>query len=574
MEVNPVRDLVYGGHDQLCHHMRHLILPALLFTLTTNAQPFNWQWSTPATGAELEPGIFDLAVDALGNSYVTGQFWGTAQWGTLPAVTAVGQYDVYVVKYAADGTALWVAQGGGDAQDVAKGITVDAAGNVYITGYTVSPTADFGSTTLSLQGTMDIVVAKLNANGQWQWAKHFGSNYTGDEAGEDIVATTDGGTYITGAFKYYLEFDVIDDLEGCSTIQDLFLLHLDTDGEPVWARNPDCTHDASYGVSTGQELALDGLGNLYLGARFRGDTNFFETDTLLNYQPSGQAHDCMLAKYTLDGDYQWVRWIGGYGYDDVKALATDIEGNCYVAMHREDEYDLPEFEIPVSGTIGDYRAVLLKTSPTGEFLWWQRLGNSGYDHTITSLALDAQSDILLSGSFQDRFEFDEVVFDGSGPHYGTFVARFSNDNTVEEVYATRDNASRSFQSLGLDGVGNIYIAGGFTDTLTFPGLPTMDVAERASFVARSGDMPTTIAMQDATGEPVIFPSPSSGRSTVRSEVPFSVLRIWNATGALVAEQTFAPARSWPVALEEPGAYTISITLAGDGVRFGKLVVVR
>ena len=51
---------------------------------------------------------------------------------------------------------------------------------------------------------MDVVVAKLNADGQWQWAKRFGSNYTGDEMGEDIAATADGGTYITGAFKYYL----------------------------------------------------------------------------------------------------------------------------------------------------------------------------------------------------------------------------------------------------------------------------------------------------------------------------------------------------------------------------------
>lgn len=555
--------------------MRHTFTLLLASAMIgAQAQPFNWQWSTPATGAELEPAVFDMAVDAAGNSYITGQFWGTAQWGALPAITAVGEYDVYVVKYDANGTALWVAQGGGDNQDVAKGISTDAGGNVYITGYTVSPTADFGSTTLTLQGTMDIIAAKLNAAGQWQWAKHFGSNYTGDEAGEDIVATADGGTYITGAFKYYLTFDVIADLEGCSTIQDLFLLHLDADGEPVWARSPDCTHDDSYGVSTGQKLALDDSGDLYLGARYRGDTSFFEADTLLNSQPSGQAHDCLLAKYTLDGEYQWVRWIGGYGYDDVKALATDADGNCYVAMHREDQYDLPEFQIPVSGSMGTYRAVMLKASPTGEFLWWQRLGNSGYDHSITSLALDAQNDILLCGSFQDRFEFDEVVFDGSGPHYGTFVARFSNDNTAEEVYATRDNAPRGFQSLGLDAVGNIYIAGGFTDTLTFTGLPTMDVADRAAFVARSGDMPTSITPQPISDAPLVFPDPSNGRSTVSSTAPFTALRAWNATGELVKDQVFAPMYSRDMALGEPGVYSIHITLVDGGTRHGKLMVVR
>lgn len=552
--------------------MRHT--PTLLLTFlvaAVHAQPFNWQWSTAATGTELEPAVLDMVVDAAGNSYVTGQFWGTAQWGALPAATAAGEYDVFVVKYDAEGTALWLAQGGGTSSDAAKGITVDAVGNVYITGYTLSSTADFGSTTLSLQGTMDVVVAKLNNNGQWQWAKQFGSNYTGDEMGEDIVATADGGTYITGAFKYYLTFDNITDLEGCSTIQDLFILHLDTDGEPVWAHNPDCTNDDSYGVSTGQKLVLDGLGNLFLGARYRGDTCFFETDTLINQQSSGQAHDCMLAKYTLDGDYQWVRWIGGYGYDNVKALATDAGGNCYVAMHRESEYYLPEFQIPVSGTMGIYRAVMLKTSPSGEFLSWQRLGNSTYDHSLTSIAVDAQNDILVSGWFDDRFEFDEVVFDQFGPFYGSFVARFSNDNSVEETYVTRDGAPRRFVAMGLDGVGNTYVAGGFTDTLTLAGTPTLDVLDRAAFIARSGDIPTNMAVRERIAAPVVFPSPSNGHSTVRSDAPFSTLRVWSSTGVLVVEQVFIPTRAHEVFLDEPGIYTIGITLADGEPRLVRLV---
>ncbi len=555
--------------------MRNLLLLLLLPTFTAGiAQPFDWQWSRTGTGDLMEPLVLDMAVDAVGNTYIVGNFYGTISFGALPSISAVGQSDVFVVKHAPDGTALWLAQGGGSSWDEATAIAVDAAGNAYITGSTTCPTADFGSTTLSLQGTMDVVVAKLTSNGQWQWARHFGSNYTGDEAGQDIVATADGGTYITGAFKYYFEFDALPDLEGCSTIQDLFLLHLDADGTPVWARNPDCTHDASYGVSTGQQLALDGLGNLYLGARFRGDTSFFETDTLVNTQPSGQAHDCLLAKYTLDGDHQWVRWIGGYGYDDVSDLATDAAGNCYVAMHRESEYDLPEFQIPVSGTQGIYRAVLLKASPTGEFLDWKRFGNSGYDHRINRVEVDAQNDILLTGWFEDRLEFDAVVFDGAGPYHGSFLARFANDITVQEVFATRDNAPRRFMALGLDGADNLYLAGGFADTLTFPGTPTLDVVNTAAFLARSGDLNTGIAHTPAPELPMVFPSPSSGHFTVRQELPFTALRIWDAAGALVAEQTFTPTRTHDHWLDTPGAYTLSITLSGGEVRQTKLMVVR
>lgn len=547
--------------------MRHLLslllVPAFV---VSHAQPFDWQWSRAGTGNLMEPLVVDMAVDADGNAYLVGNFYGTITYGSLPSAIAVGQSDVFVVKYAPDGTPLWLAQGGGSSWEEATGIAVDTAGNAYITGSTSSPTADFGSTTLSLQGTMDVVVAKLNSSGQWQWAKHFGSNYTGDEAGQDIVATADGGTYITGAFKYYFELDALPDLEGCSATQDLFLLHLDTEGTPVWARNPDCTRDASYGLSTGQQLELDGQGNLYLGARFRGDTCFFGNDTLPNAQTSGQTNDCLLAKYSLGGDLQWVRWIGGYGYDDVTDIAADAAGNCYVALKREDEYYLPEFQIPVSGSAGIYRAVLLNVSPTGGFLSWKRFGNSSYEHRVNRVHVDAENDVLLTGWFEDRFEFDAVVFEGNGPYHGSFLARFANNGTVEEVFATRSNAPRRFMAMDLDDADNLYLAGGFADTLTFPGTPTLDVVNTGAFLARSGDLTNGLAPVPLQEAPRVFPSPSQGTFAVRHTAPFGTVRIWNATGALVVEERFAPTLVYELQGLEPGAYTVGIAMA-DGTTF-------
>ncbi|MBL7938364.1 MAG: hypothetical protein JNL43_03300 [Flavobacteriales bacterium] len=548
----------------------------LLCVASLHAQPFNWQWSAAATGDELAPAVLDMVVDPLGNSYVTGQFWGTAQWGSLAPMTAVGEYDVFVVKYDSDGTPLWAAQGGGDNSESAKGITIDAAGNVYITGYFVSPTADFGSTTLSLDGTMDIFCAKLNDAGVWVWARHFGSNYNGEEMGEDIVATPEGSTYVTGSFKYYFPLDAFEDLEGCSQLRDLFLLHLDSDGEPIWAKNPDCTHDDSYGNSTGQKLVLDGLGNIYVGGKYRGDTCFFETDTLYNQQLiSGQTYDGLLAKYTLDGEFQWVRGIGGYGYDDVEALATDADGNCYVGMHRESQYNLPEFQVPVSGSQGIYRAVLLKTAPDGEFLWWQRMGNTGYDHSITGLAVDAQADILVSGWFEDRFEIDELVFDQSDPHYGLFVARFANDNTVDEVFVSRNNAPRRAACLGLDGLDNLYVAGSFGDTLTFPGTTTLDVDDRGSFLARSGDMNTGLSFTPIQASGVTaFPMPSGGSFTVQSDMAITDLRVVNTLGDVVLQERFPPTTLRKVEVQENGVYFYTLFNGSERPVTGRMMIQR
>ncbi|HQZ42456.1 MAG TPA: hypothetical protein PK735_06175, partial [Flavobacteriales bacterium] len=70
------------------------IQTALLFWLfftAANAQPFTWNWSVSDTSTLSTPDVQGMATDALGNSYITGQFYGTASFGNLPPITSVGQ---------------------------------------------------------------------------------------------------------------------------------------------------------------------------------------------------------------------------------------------------------------------------------------------------------------------------------------------------------------------------------------------------------------------------------------------------------------------------------------------------
>lgn len=550
-------------------------LTLLLFLLSTRsvAQPFEWQWSTSATGSLDSPTVTDIAVDDQGNSYIVGQFYGSCTWGQLPPLSSVGQSDIYVAKYDAFGLPQWVVRGGGSGYESAQGVDVDAAGNVYFTGYFQSPTADLGSTTLSLQGTMNILCAKLNANGQWVWAKRFGSNYTGEQSGEDIVCDANGNLYLTGNFKYYLPVDPLPMVEGCSQLQDAFLLHLNSDGEPVWVRRPECSHDDSYGTSTGQQLALDGLGHLYFGGKFRGDTCFFEVDTLLNEaQLSGQTYDGLIAKYSTNGEPLWVRGIHGYGYDDVMGLDTDAAGNCFVAMHRESEYDFPEFELPVSGTMGIYRGVILKVLANGTIAWGDRIGNSGFDHRISGISVSDQADVYVCGSYQDRCEFDGIVFGGDGPHYGMFLARYDSSNAVQEVWTSRYDVPRNVARIALDGANNLYAAGSFADTLTFPGLPTLTVPDRAAFVARSGDVHTMVAGMSSTSGMEVFPNPSTGQVCLRSEASFHTLRIWNARGSEVVNMKGAPRTLLAVELPRSGLYLYRTQCVDGTEHSGRIVI--
>jgi len=121
----------------------------------------NWEWAISVGGTKIDYG-FGISTDANGNSYVTGMFEESATFGatTLTTTDIVGDCDVFVAKVDTDGNWLWAKQAGGDDADYGYGISIDANGNSYVTG-TFIGTADFGATTFTSNGEEDIFVATI-----------------------------------------------------------------------------------------------------------------------------------------------------------------------------------------------------------------------------------------------------------------------------------------------------------------------------------------------------------------------------------------------------------------------------
>src|SRR2546422_3916562 len=110
----------------------------------TQAQDVVWAERMGGTGADQGYGI---AVDAVGTSYVTGNFNDTADFGSYTLTPQ--SYDVFVEKLDGKGTVLWAERMGGvTSNDGGFGIAADADGNSWVTGR-FSDTADFGSYTLT-----------------------------------------------------------------------------------------------------------------------------------------------------------------------------------------------------------------------------------------------------------------------------------------------------------------------------------------------------------------------------------------------------------------------------------------
>lgn len=75
-----------------------------------------------------------VVTDSDGNSYVTGYFNGSLQFGNTTLTSVKGQNDVFIAAFNSTGTPLWASQAGGDRSDLGYNIAMDREGYLYVTG--------------------------------------------------------------------------------------------------------------------------------------------------------------------------------------------------------------------------------------------------------------------------------------------------------------------------------------------------------------------------------------------------------------------------------------------------------
>jgi len=101
----------------------------------------NHVWSKSFGQASAQRGKA-IASDALGNVLLTGEFFGSINFGGAP-VTAIAQSDIFVAKLSSTGTQVWLRRYGNAGNDRGEGVAVDAAGSSWFTGSFIG-NVDFG----------------------------------------------------------------------------------------------------------------------------------------------------------------------------------------------------------------------------------------------------------------------------------------------------------------------------------------------------------------------------------------------------------------------------------------------
>lgn len=207
----------------------------------------NFLWAKGIGGTNLEVAK-SIATDAAGNFYMTGQFYTASGSSNIPVdfdpgpgtftLLSAGGADVFVLKLDATGNFGWAKQFGGTGSEIGNAMTVDANGNIYLTGY-YTATADFdpgpGTYTLTSAGGQDIYALKLDASGNFVWARSMGGNNT--DGGTATTVDAAGNMYIGGHFSTTTDFDPSPATYTLSVVggRDIFVAKLDASGNFGWA---------------------------------------------------------------------------------------------------------------------------------------------------------------------------------------------------------------------------------------------------------------------------------------------------------------------------------------------------
>jgi hypothetical protein len=359
----------------------------------------NFVWAKQMGGTDGDEGL-GIAVDSTGNVYTSGFFHGTADFDPGPGtynLASAGSTDIFVSKLDSSGNFVWAKSMGGTDGEGGGSIAVDSSGNVYTSGKFES-TADFdpgaGTYNLTSAGRADIFVSKLDASGNFVWAKRMGGTNADVSLGNVVDST--GNVYTTGSFRDTADFD-----PGPGTYyltsagdRDIFVSKLDSSGNFVWAKSMGGT-----GGDLASSPALDSAGNIYTAGEFEGTVDFDPGAGTYNLTGGG----AFLLKLDSSGNFVWVkRMIGpSFGIN----FSLDSAGNVYTTGGF---FDTADFD-PGPGTYNltpDWADIFVsKLDSSGDFVWAGAMGGTHWESGF-GIAVDSAGYVYTTGCFWGTADFD------------------------------------------------------------------------------------------------------------------------------------------------------------------------
>lgn len=366
-----------------------------------------------------------LAVDAAGNAVLTG-FTSSNNFprvNPLQAILGGGDGDALVAKLNPTGsTLLYSTFLGGSGVDLGLAITIDSAGNAYVTGETDSgnfPTlGPIQGLAVGACGTTacppDAFVSKINASGSsLMYSTYLGG--TGEDVGHDIAVDNAGTVYVAG-YTTSTDFPLANALQRSNGGgADAFLAKLNPAGSGLFYS----TYLGGSGTDRALGIAVDSSGNAYVTGR-TGSSSFPLSNALQT--AIGGGFDAFVAMVNPAGStLLYSTYLGGSGFDSGNGIAVDPSGNQYLAG-ESDSTNFPTaspFQSAMRGVLDAFvakltaaasnplpRITLISPSSTA-------VGSAGFNLSVNGANFLASSVVRWSGADRTTRFIDSSLLEAS-----------------------------------------------------------------------------------------------------------------------------------------------------------------
>lgn len=350
-----------------------------------------------------------MVTDAAGNVLISGY-----TQGSLDGQPYAGGSDAFVSKYDTSGNLLWTRQQGTSNTDVSKGVAVDAAAHVFISGYT---NGDLDGTNA---GSDDAFVSKYDTSGSFLWTRQLGT--ADQDISQAVAADADGSVFISGYTN--------GDLDGFNAGgYDAFVTKYNASGSLLWTRQlGKSNNERSYGVAA--DVNGDVLISGYTYSRLDGN--------------NAGSSDAFVSKYDTSGNLLWTRQLGTSGPDKSWGVATDAAGNVFITGDTTGSLG--------GANAGNTDAFVSKYDTSGNLVWTRQQGTSGNDISL-GVTADSAGNVFITG-----YTFGSL----GGLNAGDWDAFVSKYDTSGSLLWTRQLGTSAWdQSCGVtaDAAGNVFSSG-------------------------------------------------------------------------------------------------------------------
>jgi uncharacterized delta-60 repeat protein len=404
----------------------------------------DWEQRYNSFGSQSDGGIA-IAVDAAGNSYVTGTS-SNYNYST-------GMDSIVTIKYSPTGEELWVQVYGKGLSSSVRAIAIDHKGGVYVAGTSIREST----------GSEFVTIRYDAITGHQDWNVHYDGDKDGWNEAVDIAVDNESGVYVTGrvpapnnAYNYAtIRYDA-------------------ATGEQIWSATFSGAEDS---YNTPAAIAADNTGGVYVTGTNNGDFLTLRYDAATGeqewaspYNGEGNEHDGAVdiavdnqGSVYVTGisrgidtffDYVTVRynaatgeqkWVSRYdagrnGYDYVKAIAVDdhgvyITGNSQSIGGEEVEYAYDFVTVGYDAATGNQK--------------WVSRYDGDYNDLATAIAVDNAGGVYVTGH-------SEV---GRAAAYSTLKYNATDGAQVWAIQTDEGGWNDTAMDLALDSEGNIIVTG-------------------------------------------------------------------------------------------------------------------